>query len=152
MKRELINCPADNWRNNNDLLLRIFPSAPIAQNRLLASRARLGFRASEENVWPKKAVLQNMILRIQENRRVKSNRDFQLTNDLLLMSFLSSLDWNRAWELTSSIAAVWEFDAVSARWCCWLKERNFLMTTKVSLRPGSVAKCAGVLINGQADD
>ena len=36
-------------------------------------------------------------------------------------------------------------DAMSARCECPLKERNFIMTTKVSQRPGSVAKCAGEL-------
>ena len=47
--------------------------------------------------------------------RLQIFTNFQLIKDLLLMSFLSSLDLNRAWELTSSIAAVWEFVAVSAR-------------------------------------
>jgi len=46
-----------------------------------------------------------------------------------LMQKLLTLSITLGW-LSPSIAAVWEFVAVSARCWCSLKERNFLMTAK----------------------
>lgn len=57
----------------------------------------------------------------------------------------------RWWKCTSNIYAVWEFAAVSARCCCLLKERNFILATKASLCTKSVAKMHRRLRIGQAE-
>ena len=112
---------------DSQMMLRIFPSAPIA--------AMPCYLHVPLNFW---------------NHSLEK-RDLTLTYcEVYLPGFLMLLNYNlkrivwpmkpkwteaelcaaAALQITPSIAAVWEFDAVSVRCCCWLKKRNFLMTAK----------------------